>query len=171
VIARLARSAVARYVSGVDLSKALGLPWWMEAAVSHDYVAYPLHAGLAYAFTLVEAPPELSGMEWLKAASHARSERALGRVVSGIAASRQRASSSDFDGRVAVALVNRVTCTGSDVTMRQRQLRALHRAGLSIPDAQTRRGAGGAPFNCLIHPDGGCPPADAAGSRPDGPTA
>jgi hypothetical protein len=157
VIARLVRSLVARYPVGVDVSKALRLPPWLEATLSHDFVAYPLHAGLGSGFNLVQAPPELAGMEWLKAASHARSARGLRRVINGLAASRRRAPSANFDARVTAALVRRVTCTGSDVIMRRKQILALDRAGLTIADAQAWSDASDEGFVCLLHPDGRCP--------------
>jgi hypothetical protein len=149
-----------RYLSGTDLSKALGFPWWVEAALSHDGVAYPLHAGLGRVLNMVEAPPEIAGMEWLKAAAHARSERALRRVVHGLETSRRRAGGQpDFEHRVAAALVHRVTCTGSDITMRQKQIVALTRAGLAIPDAEAQSGTGSGGLACLLHGAGGCPSA------------
>jgi hypothetical protein len=159
VIARLTRVLASRYPAGVDVSRALRLPRWVDAALSHDAVAYPLHAGLGRALNIVEAPPEIAVVEWLKAAAHARSERALLRVVHGLTTSQRRAAGrgADFEQQIAAALIRRVTCTGADVTMRGRQILALDRAGLTIPDAQARSDTGGARFVCLLHPDGGCP--------------
>jgi hypothetical protein len=132
LIARRLRSGLRRYAEGADLSKLLRLPWWIDALLGHDRVAYPLHVVIGDMLNWLDVPPAVAGLEWLKAAAHAGSERALQRVVEGLTATRRRALSEDFDAQIGAAVVRRVTCDGQDVTMRRRQLMALERAGISI---------------------------------------
>ncbi|MGE3908761.1 MAG: hypothetical protein AB7K36_05395 [Chloroflexota bacterium] len=101
--------------------------------MSHDIVAYPLHALCGHLLNRLEMPPAAAGLEWLKAAAHARSGRALNRVVRGLSAVRQREGSDDLALRLGIAIVDQVTCHGDDVRMRRRQLTALARAGIQLP--------------------------------------
>jgi hypothetical protein len=149
---------IRRYAAGVDLSKTLRLPVWLDALLSHDLVAYPLHAGLGRIFNVLAVPPEIAGLEWLKAAAHARSERALARVVAGLTTSRRRAPSDDLGAKLGTALVRRVTCNGSDVEMRCRQIAALGRAGMPVAEQHARSRPAGEGLRCLLHPAGQCPP-------------
>jgi hypothetical protein len=118
------------YAAGADVSRLLRLPCWMDALLNHDRVAYPLHAVLGYSLSGLRARPELAALEWIKAAAHARSERALGRVVLGLAESVQRADERHLERTLSAAMVCPTTHDGRDVLMRRRQITALARAGL-----------------------------------------
>lgn len=133
VIVRRLRSTTRRYAEGADLSKLVRIPRCIDAFLSYDRVAYPLHVIVGDLLNWLHAPPPLVGLEWLKAAAHADSDRALQRVAQGLAVTRRRASISDFDLRIHAALVRRVTRDGQDVTMQRRQLASLVRAGIPIP--------------------------------------
>ena len=111
-----------------------------NALLSHDRVAYPLHAIAGELLNRLEAPPSLVGLEWLKAAAHASSERAIQRVADGLIATRRRASSADFDVQIGAAIVRRVTCGGEDVLMQRRQLAVLQRSGIPIPAPESLLG-------------------------------
>src|SRR5688572_7547052 len=110
-----------RHAEGADLSKLLRLPWWIDTLLAHDRVAYPLHAIFGVVLNWLGAPPAVAGLEWLKAAAHAGSERALQRVVTGLIAARRRAAGEHFDAQIGAAVVRRVTRGGQDVTMQRRQ--------------------------------------------------
>ena len=130
-----------RYADGADLSKLLHVPLWLDAVLANDRVAFPLHVLLGRLLNRLDAPPRAAGLEWLKAAAHARSEHALEIVVQGLVSTGRRARADDFASRLHMAVVNQVTCHGRDVTMRRRQLAALERAGMP---ARTAHDAGSA---------------------------
>jgi hypothetical protein len=129
-----------RHAEGADLSKLVRLPRWIDALLSHDRVAYPLHAIAGDLLNRLDAPPSMVGLEWLKAAAHAGSERAIQRVADGVIAARRRASSAEFDLQIGAAIVRRVTCGGDDVLMQRRQLAVLARAGIPTPAPESLLG-------------------------------
>lgn len=141
MIVRRVRSAMRRHADGADLSKLVRLPGWIDALLSHDRVAYPLHVMVGDLLNRLDAPPSVVGLEWLKAAAHAGSERAIQRVADGFIATRRRASSADFDVQIGAAIVRRVTCGGEDVLMQRRQLAVLERAGIPTPAPESLLGA------------------------------
>ena len=133
MIVRRLRSAMRRHAEGADVSKLVRLPRWIDAVLSHDRVAYPLHVMVGRLLNRLDVPPSVVGLEWLKAAAHAGSDRALQRVADGLTATRRRASGVDFDAWIGRAIARRVTCDGEDVMMQRRQLAALERAGIPPP--------------------------------------
>jgi hypothetical protein len=169
VIARLFERMMRKHAEGADLSSQLHLPRWIEAVLSHDRVAYPLHAVIGSALNGADGPPSAAGLEWLKAAAHARSEGAIERVARGLILARQRAQGADLEGMLGAALVSRVTCSGRDVAMRRRQLAALTRAGMQVESAMPASDASSVP-GCLLHPGGSCSAADTSegGGSPAG---
>jgi hypothetical protein len=130
VIAKKLRSAMRRHAEGADLSKLLHVPGWLDALIGHDLVAFPLHVLIGDVLNRLDAPPALTGLEWLKAAAHAGSEGALQCVVNGLIATSRRAPSEHFESELGAAIVRRVTCHGRDVTMQRRQMLVLERAGI-----------------------------------------
>ena len=56
MIVRRIRSAMRRHAAGADLSKLARLPRWIDALLSHDRVAYPLHAIAGELLNRLEAP-------------------------------------------------------------------------------------------------------------------
>jgi hypothetical protein len=79
----------------LDLSRDGSLPGWLDRLIHQDAVAYPAHAGLGALLEGLRFPPEAVGLQWLKAAAHARTAGQAERLGSGLAATRQRASDPD----------------------------------------------------------------------------
>lgn len=128
------RSALLRYGSGTDLSKQLRLPHRLESLLSDDRIAYALHLTVARTMERLRLLPTVVAVAWLKAAAHARSERALHQVVEGMVTTAARSSNESLRRQLHVAVVGRVTCHGKDVVMRRRQLWVLASAGMPVGD-------------------------------------
>jgi len=75
-----------------DVSQALGVPPSVDRFLQRDRLAYPVHAALGTAINRLNVSPAAAGAQWLKAASHARSDDQLARTVAGIAEARARDS-------------------------------------------------------------------------------
>jgi len=109
-----------------DWSETLGLPAWLDALLSRDAVAYPLHAILGASLGALGGPAALAGEEWLKAAAHAQSAGRLARAARGLARARRRLGDADaFERLVAAALIGGSSARKPVATYRGRQLAAL----------------------------------------------
>lgn len=80
-----------RITGAKDASRALQLPGWLEAIVTHDAIAYPAHAMLGTVLGWSRRTPIDTARQWVKAASHARSQEEVDRAAGGIAAAHERA--------------------------------------------------------------------------------
>lgn len=126
----LLRLATVRHTQGVDLSKQLRLPRWVDGVLDNDRVACTLHVVLGSVLAWSGAAPLTAGLEWLKAAAHTRTEHAFERVVEGLRATRARSRDVNLNEALRSAVVRASTCCGRDARMRRRQLAALERAGM-----------------------------------------
>lgn len=140
VIRRLVRSAARRHAEGADLS-ALLLPPWIDVLLNHDRVAYPLHMVFGSLLNGLNASPKVAALEWMKAAAHADSDGALARVGAGLRSTLQRAGPADLRPMLDAATVRPVTPDGRAIRMRRRQLAAMARAGLHVPESQPAVGS------------------------------
>lgn len=77
-------------LSGQDVSQALRLPSWLESRVQRDEIAYPTHVALARGFALFQASPVAEGLQWMKAAAHARSDDQIRTIGEGLRRTLQR---------------------------------------------------------------------------------
>lgn len=134
---RLVTSISRRHATGADLSSLI-LPPWLDGLLNHDRVAYPLHAACGRVLNWLGASPRVTALEWLKAAAHAESAASQSVVAAGLRRTIQRARVQDVQLVLRAAVVRPVTADGRDVRMRRRQLAALARAGVEMPDE--RRG-------------------------------
>ena len=110
-----------------DLSEMLHLPRWRDAIVTHDRVAFPLHAIIGAACNAVDGPPAWAAMEWLKAAAHARSAAQAAAAVRGLAAALERAGDVATISKYLAAAVSAGTSGPTAAAHRRRQLSALAR--------------------------------------------
>ena len=85
----------------LDVDAAVALPDWLARLARRDEVAYSAHAALGTALETLRYPPEAVGLQWLKAAAHARTAAEAERLGAGLAGTRRR--SGDLD-RVDAAL-------------------------------------------------------------------
>jgi hypothetical protein len=148
----LVAAVIRRHAAGADLSTLI-LPLWLDGLLNHDWVAYPLHAAFGSLLNWFGASPRIAALEWLKAGAHAESATSQTAVGAGLRRALLRAQPHDLRSLVSAAVVRPVTQDGRDVRMRRRQLAAIARAGLSIPDVRDPE----APFG----------PATSAGRRHD----
>ena len=74
----------------VDVTRSGPLPGWLERLSRHDSVAYPIHAALGTILNAVGGPPIGAGVQWYKAAAHARTADEVERAAQGITTARQR---------------------------------------------------------------------------------
>jgi hypothetical protein len=84
------------------------------------------------------AAPATAGLEWLKAAAHARTESSFERVVEGLRETRARSRDVDLNEALRSAVIRASTCCGRDARMRHRQLVALEQAGMHPEDQDAR---------------------------------
>ena len=70
----LAAVVIGLALVGRDVSKTLRLPAWLETRIQRDEIAYPAHVVLARGFGLFRVSPLAEGLQWLRAAAHARSD-------------------------------------------------------------------------------------------------
>ena len=64
-------------------------------AKGNDAIAYPAHVALATTLEAFRCSATAAGLQWLKAAAHARSAAEVARAVSGLAAARERSSEEE----------------------------------------------------------------------------
>ena len=88
--------AVARlYAEPLDVSGTTRLPRWLSTVKERDEIAYPAHVALGTLLNRLHGPPAAAGLQWVKAAAHARSPTEVERVVRGLATTRRRSESPD----------------------------------------------------------------------------
>jgi hypothetical protein len=83
-------------LTGQDVSQALRLPSWLESRVQRDAIAYPTHVALARGFALFHASPVAEGLQWMKAAAHARSDDQIRTIGEGLRLTLQRTEPAQF---------------------------------------------------------------------------
>ena len=87
--------AVARlYAEPLDVSGTTHLPRWLSTVKERDEIAYPAHVALGTLLNRLHGPPA-AGLQWVKAAAHARSPTEVERVGRGLATTRRRSDSPD----------------------------------------------------------------------------
>jgi hypothetical protein len=79
----------------LDLGATVALPNWLERLARRDEVAYSAHAALGTALEALRFPPEAVGLQWLKAAAHARTAAEAERLGAGLARTRRRSEDPD----------------------------------------------------------------------------
>lgn len=116
----------------VDVSGTTRLPDWLVNLKERDEIAFPLHAWLGAGLVRLGCEPTAAGLQWVKAAAHARSADDLDQAVAGLIAARANAgagpsggSPDRFEAEVCGYL------TGGSVG--PNQAAALARAGLDCP--------------------------------------
>ena len=79
----------------LDLSGTRDLPAIIEIVKDRDDIAYPAHVALASLLEVTQAAPTAVGLQWIKAAAHARDRDQLRRTATGLARAQRRAASLD----------------------------------------------------------------------------
>ena len=87
--------------SGQDASKTWYLPPWLDRLTQRDEVAFPIHAILAKGYGMLPSPPIVSGLQWLKAAAHVRSDQDVRLAGEGLRAAISRVAPADRERAVA----------------------------------------------------------------------
>jgi len=78
-----------------QVGRAVNVPNGIWNIPDRDAVSFTVHAVAAQLLDLVGASPATSGVHWLKAAAHARSDTDDSKVVAGLVADRRRSTSTD----------------------------------------------------------------------------
>src|SRR5436309_538172 len=78
------------YSRPLDVSGTWRLPPLIQAVKERDAVAYPAHVVLATVLEATHAAPTAVGLQWIKAAAHARTQAQMQRVAVGLAQAQQR---------------------------------------------------------------------------------
>ena len=82
----------------LSVTGVVDLPAPVESLTARDRVAYPAHVVLGSILETLKYPPPAVGVQWLKAAYHARDGQRMERATAGVAAARARSTStSTFD--------------------------------------------------------------------------
>jgi hypothetical protein len=84
-------------LAGRDISQTLHLPPWVESRIQRDEIAYPAHVALARGFALFHMSPLAEGLQWLKAAAHARSDEQIRTVGDGLRSALARADTTQHE--------------------------------------------------------------------------
>lgn len=85
----------------LDVGGTTRLPAWAVALKSQDDVAYPAHAVVGTLLDRLACNPAGAGLQWLKAAAHARTSAEVERSAQGLAAAKERSESARaFDASV-----------------------------------------------------------------------
>src|SRR6188768_3072054 len=87
------RLAVRVYSRPLDVSGRWQLPEAIQAVIERDEVAYPAHVLLATVLEATRAAPAAVGLQWVKAAAHARNAAQMQRATTGLVEAQQRTSS------------------------------------------------------------------------------
>jgi hypothetical protein len=96
VMVILAGAFLARIcLAPLDVSGTTQIPTHVTTAKGNDGFAYSAHAGLGTALEAFRCSPTATGLQWLKAAAHARSEREASRAASGLAVARERSGAGE----------------------------------------------------------------------------
>ncbi len=110
----------------IDLSGTNSVPTWLSALKQHDGIAFPVHAALGTVLSMLNCDPAASGLQWLKAAAHARSPAEIALTSRGLRDAAQRLGSSQAPTDRLCSFVTRGYAGTS-----QRQ--AVEQAGLVCP--------------------------------------
>ncbi|MCC7371234.1 MAG: hypothetical protein IT306_22650 [Chloroflexi bacterium] len=78
----------------IDLNESPFVPEALAQWLDRDDVAYPAHAMLARVLDWTHADPAAVALQWLKAASHARTEAEADRADAGVNAARLKSANS-----------------------------------------------------------------------------
>jgi hypothetical protein len=78
----------------MDLSGTSSVPAWLSTFKQRDEIAFPVHAALGNVLSALDCDPLVSGLQWLKAAAHARSPAEIALTSSGLQNAAQRLGSS-----------------------------------------------------------------------------
>lgn len=82
--------------SHVQQRLGIQVPFRLVMLVKRDVLAYQAHASLGSFIDATGGDPRASGVQWFKAAAHARSGEELDQVIAGLLVAKRR--SSDVDG-------------------------------------------------------------------------
>jgi hypothetical protein len=115
-------------VSIPKLTQHIPIPSGLRELKQNDAVAYPAHAAIGGALNRIGATPGLAGIQWLKAAYHARSEAELDQAARGIGAAAAGRPAADQVGAELCAVRSAPDAAGAG-----RQVEALMRAGITCP--------------------------------------
>src|SRR4051794_33975044 len=74
----------------LDVSGNTRLPEWLMEVKERDEFAYPLHVALGTMLCWIRCEPTASGVQWLKAAAHARTPEDVARAAAGLRQASQR---------------------------------------------------------------------------------
>jgi hypothetical protein len=107
----------------LDVSGTVFIPSWVDAVKNQDALAYPAHVVLGTALARAHCRPSAIGLQWFKAASHARTESELRQAAQGMEAARVLETSEE---EVRAELC-RAVASGR---IRPQQVTALEWAGL-----------------------------------------
>jgi hypothetical protein len=96
IVVILGIAAVVRVCAApVDVSGTTQPPPVVTSAKGNDAIAYPAHVALATTLEAFRCSATATGLQWLKAAAHARSPAEVEQVASGLVAARQRSGTDD----------------------------------------------------------------------------
>ena len=96
LVALVTARLVARvYTRPLDVSGTWRLPSVIRAAKERDDVAYPAHVFLATVLEATRAAPTAVGLQWVKAAAHARTQAEAEQVAEGLAKAVRRAAAPE----------------------------------------------------------------------------
>lgn len=95
LVATIAAAGVRLCRQPLDISSTALVPSWVERAVKRDEVAYPFHATLGTALNQFSCQPLATGLQWFKAAAHARSAADLDQAAEGLSSARERGESGE----------------------------------------------------------------------------
>jgi hypothetical protein len=118
----LAAAFFVKLASAPNATVWLHLPAWIDALTERNDVAYPLHAMLGTGFNLTPGTAAAAGIQWMKAANHARSPHEMAAAVRGISTARGFAP-------YPTALDVRIAAVAKRQDPRVRQV--MHAAGLT----------------------------------------
>jgi hypothetical protein len=82
----------------LDISGTVYIPSWIDVVKNQDALAYPAHVVLGSVLAQARCRPSAVGLQWFKAASHARNEAELRQAAEGIREARML-ETSDQDIR------------------------------------------------------------------------
>ena len=110
----------------VDASGVTHVASWLAAVKEVDEVAFAAHAALGRSFCLLACDPAASGLQWLKAAAHARTPAQAARASEGLQKAAERIGSAQ-------ALADRLCRFVADGYANRNQQQIVEEAGLTCP--------------------------------------
>jgi hypothetical protein len=119
-------AAVRVCAAPLDVSGTAPPPAFVASGKENDAVAYPAHVALATTLEAFHCSATATGLQWLKAAAHARSAAEVARAASGLSAARQRSSAADPLGSALCEFLRGGTASAG-------QASALAQAGIVCP--------------------------------------